>query len=250
MRIQPSAVNSSLVRRVVVPVAEAQRRALARGHARTAGRRDVGVGVGVEQPHVHLGDHAARGAQPLLLRVVGRRADSAPVSLRAVELQHARAGALLELARALVRHHLAAGEQDAQRRQVVRVERRRVQHHHELRRHRGEHGDAVALDRGAARPRPRSARSTTHGAPDDRGREVRGPQAEAERRGQRAEEHVVGREVRDPVARSSWNANQRAWLCITIFGSPVVPDVELRNQSSSAPIGRSAPGSPRAAARR
>ena len=31
----------------------------------------------------------------------------------------------------------------------------------------------------------------------------------------------------------SWNANQRAWSCITILGRPVVPDVELRNHRSS-----------------
>ena len=38
-----------------------------------------------------------------------------------------------------------------------------------------------------------------------------------------------------------WNANQRACVCMTILGRPVVPDVELRYQSSSAPIGRSSP---------
>ena len=38
-----------------------------------------------------------------------------------------------------------------------------------------------------------------------------------------------------PVSRaSSWKANHRAWWCITIFGRPVVPDVEFRNHNSSA----------------
>ena len=81
MRIQPSAVNSSLVGSRVVPVAEAERRALARGHSRRRRWRDVGVGVGIEQAHVHLGDHAARGAQALLGGSSGVVHDSAPVSL-------------------------------------------------------------------------------------------------------------------------------------------------------------------------
>ena len=81
MRIQPSAVKSLFVGGGVVPVAEAERGPVARGHARAAGRGDVGVGVGIEQAHVHLGDHAARGAQPQLGRIVEVVADSAPVSL-------------------------------------------------------------------------------------------------------------------------------------------------------------------------
>ena len=31
---------------------------------------------------------------------------------------------------------------------------------------------------------------------------------------------------------SSWNANHRCWSCTTTFGSPVVPDVELRRNTS------------------
>ena len=80
MSIQPSAVNSCGVGGGVVPVAEAERRALARGHARAAGRGDVGAGVGVEQAHVHLGDHPPRGAQALLCGSSGVVRDSAPVS--------------------------------------------------------------------------------------------------------------------------------------------------------------------------
>ena len=67
--------------------------------------------------------------------------------VRPVELEDARTGAVLELLRPLERHHLAPREHDAQRRQVVLVDGGRVEHHHELRRHRREHGDAVALDR-------------------------------------------------------------------------------------------------------
>ena len=33
---------------------------------------------------------------------------------------------------------------------------------------------------------------------------------------------------------SSWNANHRRWSCTTTLGSPVVPDVELRRNTSSA----------------
>ena len=232
MRIQPSAVNSSLVRRGVVPVAEAERRTLARGHARAAGRGDVGVGVGIEQAHVHLGDHAARGAQAQLGRIVGRRRRQRAGLVAAVELEHRRAGALLELACPLVRHHLAAREHHAQRREVVRVDRGRVQQHHELRRDRGQHGDAVALDRGehllGVEPGAHDARRA-----DDRRREVRGPQAEAER-ARAARSRNTSSAVKCAIrCASSWNANQRAWSCITILGSPVVPDVELRNHRSS-----------------
>ena len=38
---------------------------------------------------------------------------------------------------------------------------------------------------------------------------------------------------------SSWKANHRLWSCMTHLGSPVVPDVELRRNTSSAPSHRS-----------
>ena len=43
-------------------------------------------------------------------------------------------------------------------------------------------------------------------------------------------------------AAKPWNANQRAWSCMTIFGRPVVPDVEFKNHSSSGPIASSTAG--------
>ena len=46
---------------------------------------------------------------------------------------------------------------------------------------------------------------------------------------------------------SSWNANQRCWSCMTTFGSPVVPDVELRRNTSSAASQRSRGGGSAAA---
>ena len=41
---------------------------------------------------------------------------------------------------------------------------------------------------------------------------------------------------------SSWNANHRCWSCTTTLGSPVVPDVELRRNTSSAVSHRSRAG--------
>ena len=68
---------------------------------------------------MHLGDDPARRCAAAAPRVVGRGARQRAGLVRAVELQHVRAGAVLELGGPLVRHHLAAGEQDAQRREVV-----------------------------------------------------------------------------------------------------------------------------------
>ena len=196
---------------------------------------------------MHLGDHLARGAQSLLLRVVGCRARQRAGLVRAVELQHVRAGAILELLRPFVRDHLAAREHDPQRREVVVVDRGRVQHHDELRRHRREHGDAVAARSRAARLPRRSARRRRTPRPRSPGEKcaVHNPKPNGVGRADRKTSSAVKCATR---SANSWNANQRACVCITIFGSPVVPDVELRYQSSSAPIGCSAPASRQRAA--
>ncbi len=147
---------------------------------------------------MHLGDDLARSPQPLVLRVVGRRVRERAGLVRPVELKHVRAGAVLEFLGPLVGDHLATGEHDAQRRQVVAVQRGRVEHHDELRRHRREHRDPVVLD-GPQHGLDVEARAHDARRARDRRREVRGPEPEAERRGQRGEEHVVRREVRHSV---------------------------------------------------
>ena len=183
---------------------------------------------------MHLGDHAPGGAQALLLRVVRRRARQRTGLVRAVELQHVRAGAILELLGPFVRHHLAAGEHDAQGREVVAVDRVGVEHHDELGRDRGEHGDPVVLDRTQHDLGVEACAHDARGAGDCR-REVRGPQPESEGGG--SADRKTSEALKSATrSAKSWNANQRDWLCITIFGRPVVPDVELRYQSSSAPM--------------
>ena len=108
----------------------------------------------------------------------------------------------------------------------------------------------MALDRASSACRRRSAAAATVGAPSSVGRHVRGPDAEAEGRRQRGEEHVarVERAGLDRAARG--RRTSARWSCVTHFGSPVVPDVEFSRKSSSAASARSAGGSPRGVDRR
>ena len=92
------------VGRRIVEVAAGQQRAL-------APRLAV-----AEQPHVHRLDDPARRAQPVLAVVPGGRAAERAGLVRTVELEHERAGALLELGGPALGHRLAAGEHDPQRR--------------------------------------------------------------------------------------------------------------------------------------
>ncbi len=162
-----------------------------------------------------------------------------PGLVGAVELEHLAAGLLLELGRPLARDPLPAGEEHPQRGQVGGGERRRVQHHHELARHRGQHGHLVLLDRAAGcRPgRTRRAApwcSRTSPAPRGRstGRSRTAPAARCTR-------------PRAPRSRPRSCASGPKYLrmfivCITHFGRPVVPEVELRKKRSSAPRARAA----------
>ena len=76
MRIQPSAVNSSSLAAIVVEVAQTGRRSPADGVPGRVRGRDVGAGV-VEQPDVHVDDHAAGGLQPVVAVVAHRSCGSA-----------------------------------------------------------------------------------------------------------------------------------------------------------------------------
>ena len=95
-----------------------------------------------------------------------------------------------------VGHRLAAREQHAQRGDVAALGRavERVEHQDELRADRRQHGDAVARDRGAEL-RGVELRQQHAGCAEQGGRDVRGPDPEAERRGQRGEEDVALGEV-------------------------------------------------------
>ncbi len=113
-REHPAVLGEELRVRVrIVPVARAHQRTAAARLAAPRGR-DVAA-LAVEQAHRHLGDHEARGAQAHVARVAQRRARERAGLVRAVELEHARAGALLERRGARVGHCLATGEQHAQR---------------------------------------------------------------------------------------------------------------------------------------
>src|SRR6476620_11751798 len=73
--------------------------------------------------------------------------------------------------------------------------------------------------------------STTHGAPAMAGEkcEVHKPKPKGEGSALRKTSSYVKCATR---SAKPWNANQRAWSCMTILGRPVVPDVELRNHRS------------------
>ena len=127
--------------------------------------------------------------------VVEGGATQRPGLVGTVELQDGASGSVFELCRAVIRHHLAAGEQHPQTRQVELGEFRCVQQHHELRRHRGEHAHTFALDE---RKRGNGVEAREH-----RGRcaeqgwgDVTSPDPETERRRKQAHEHVIATEVR------------------------------------------------------
>jgi hypothetical protein len=100
---------------VAVVAATAERSLAARLTAPRRGHVDCIV---VEEPHLHRIDHPPRAAEPHVARVAQRRARERARLVRAVELEHARAGPLLEGRRARVGDSLAAREEDAQAAEV------------------------------------------------------------------------------------------------------------------------------------
>src|SRR5262249_6872301 len=113
--------EQSVVGGRVVEVAEARRRTATDGIAGHTGGRDVAAGL-VEQPPAHRGVALPRGAEAVFAVVPHGRAAGRAGLVRAVELQHARAGHLFEPRGALARHGLAACEHATQRSQVALLE--------------------------------------------------------------------------------------------------------------------------------
>ena len=102
------------------------------------------------------------------------------------------------------------------------------------------HASTVTRSRSMARERGVGVEALLHdgGAPEHRGRHVRRPEPEAERRGERAEEHVVGGHVARRRPRAGGRTSSGSGCARTHLGSPVVPDVELTRKRSSAPNAR------------
>ena len=125
--------------------------------------------------------------------VHGRVAEGAGL-VGAVELQHLGAGDVLEGGRPLEGHGLAAGEHRAQRAEVAGPLGVGVQHHDELRAHAAQHGDPLALDQVERLVGVEVVHHHRGAAEDARG-EVAGPEPEAERGRDGAEEDLVVAEV-------------------------------------------------------
>ena len=175
----------------VVVVAEACDRPLAGADTGSSAGGDVGAGVGIEQPHAHRLDHVTGGGEPHQVGVARRGGTQRAGLVAAVELQHVRTGGAFPELGPLGRHHLAPGEHHAERADVVLCELGGVQHHHELRRHRGQYGHMVLFDRTDRCGRV-EARQKHAGRAEDRRCEVRGPEPEAERCRKQTHEDVVG----------------------------------------------------------
>jgi hypothetical protein len=139
---------------------------------------------------VHVDDELSRRLQPVLTVVAHRRPTQRARLIGSVELEDARAGDVLEARRAFLGDGLTTGEHATQRREVVLLDDRRLQHHEELRAHAGEHGDAFTFD-GADHVVGIEAFVHDGRHAEDRGCDVRRPEPEAERRRDRAQEHVV-----------------------------------------------------------
>ncbi len=176
---------------LVVEVAHAGRGPPPRG---SSPPRRGHVAVVVVQPHLHIVDDAARGAQPALTRVFEGGSRQHAGLVRSEELQHRASGHAFERVGVLVRHGFAAGEQHPQRREVALPHRRRVEHHDELRAHAREHRDPMAFDELERVVGIETLRDDERRAEECRG-EVRGPQAEPERRGHRAQHNLVARQT-------------------------------------------------------
>ena len=151
------------------------------------------VAVAVEQPDEHVGHDAARGREPAFGRIVDGRAAQEAGLVRSVELQDPAAGALLD---ASARAYGTASPPVNITRSEERSKRSRASESHIM-------TNCVltqpSTSRGAVGSvRPRVGREA--GGNDARRtqpdrRRVRGPDAEAERRGDGREEHVVAPQV-------------------------------------------------------
>jgi hypothetical protein len=148
----------------------------------------------VEESHLHLVDDVACAPQTDVPRVAQRRPAQRPCLVRTVELQHGRAGLLLEGCRAVVGHGLAAREQDPQGAEVASGERGGIEHHDELGADGSHHTDPMALDLCGKEVRIETGHEHT-GSTEECGRGVGGPDAEAEGGRQGAEKDVLLREV-------------------------------------------------------
>ncbi len=176
----------------VLVVAERSGRAAARNLAGAAARGHVALAV--VQPDVHARDRPAGGAEAMLAIVAHARDADRAVLVRAVELQHLGAGRVLEAGGGLGGDGLAAGEDRAQRAEVVAVEQPVAERHQELRRDAREHADALLGDR-REHPLDVEALHQDGRRAEQRGHEVRAPQPESVRARHGREEDVAGVEL-------------------------------------------------------
>lgn len=168
-------------------VAEAGGRATT-GRLSTPGRGHVVVAV--EKPHCHLRHQAPCGAQPAIAAILQRRATQQSGFIGSVELQDGGAGEVLEVGGPLVGQRLTAGEDHAQRAQVVLAGRRIGHDHHQLGTDTAQHADPMVRDRLTCRLGVELFEKNSGGTQVDRCG-VSGPDTEAERSRDDGQQDVI-----------------------------------------------------------
>ena len=187
----PAVVGQQLLVGVVIaPVAEAGGGAPARRLAPMLPGGHVGVGLGVEQAHLHLVDQAAGGGEAMRAVVVDGGVAEGAGLVGAVELEDRGAGGVLEGGGLVEGHRLTAGEHGAQRAEITRPFSLGVEQHDELRAHAAQHGDPLPFDEVEGGVGVEALHHQRRAA-EDRGGEVGRPQTEPERCRHRPEEHLV-----------------------------------------------------------